>query len=40
MKISRFTKFTFLLAIVSLIAGLSACDQIQQILPPPSDGRA
>ncbi len=35
MKISRFTKCTFLLAIVSLIAGLSACDQIQQILPPP-----
>ena len=35
MKISRFTKCTYLLAIVSLIAGLSACDQIQQILPPP-----
>ncbi len=34
MNISRFTKFTFLLAIVALIAGLSACDQLQQILPP------
>ena len=35
MNISRFTKFTFVLAVIALIAGLSACDQIQQILPPP-----
>ena len=35
MNISRYTKFTFVLAVVALIAGLSACDQIQQILPPP-----
>ena len=35
MNIRRFTKFAFVLTIVSLIAGLSACDQIQQILPPP-----
>ena len=35
MNFSRYTKFTFVLAIVALIAGLSACDQIQQILQPP-----
>lgn len=35
MNISRFTKFTLLLTIAALIAGLFACDQIQQILPPP-----
>ena len=34
MNISRFAKFTFLLAIVALIAGLSACEQLQQFLPP------
>ena len=35
MNISRFTKFTFLLAIVALMAGLSACDQLHQLFPPP-----
>ena len=35
MNVRRFTKFASILAIVALIAGLSACDQIQQILPPP-----
>ena len=34
MNIRRFTKFTFVLAIVMLIAGLSACDQIGQLLVP------
>lgn len=34
MNIRRFTKFAFVLAIVALIAGLSACDQIQQLLLP------
>ncbi len=35
MNIRGFTKFAFVLTIVTLIAGLTACDQIQQILPPP-----
>ncbi|RKU10184.1 hypothetical protein C6502_11545 [Candidatus Poribacteria bacterium] len=35
MKIGRFTQFAFVLAIVALIVGLSACDQIQQVLFPP-----
>ncbi|MDE0185441.1 MAG: ABC transporter substrate-binding protein [Candidatus Poribacteria bacterium] len=35
MNVSRFTKFTFVLAIVALIAGLSACDQLNQLFPPP-----
>ena len=34
MNIRRFTKFAFVLAIVALIAGLSACDEIQQLLLP------
>ena len=34
MNISRFTKFALVLAIVALIAGLSACDQIGQLLLP------
>ena len=35
MTIRRFTTFAFLiLAIVALIAGISACDQIQQLLLP------
>ena len=34
MKIRRFTKFASVLAIVTLIVGLSACDQIQQLLVP------
>ncbi len=33
-NIRRFTQFAFVLAIVALIAGLSACDQIQQLLLP------
>ncbi len=34
MNIGRFTQFAFVLAIVALIVGLSACDQIQQVLLP------
>ena len=34
MKIRRFTKFASVLAIVALIVGLYACDQIQQVLLP------
>ena len=34
MNIRRFAKFVFVLAIVALIAGLSACDQIGQLLVP------
>ena len=34
MKIRRFTTFAFVLTIAALIAGLSACDQIQQLLLP------
>ena len=34
MNIKRITTFTFVLAIVLLIVGLSACDQIQQLLLP------
>ena len=34
MTIRRFTKTAFVLAIITLIAGLSACDQIQHILTP------
>ena len=34
MNISKFTQLTLVLAIVALIVGLSACDQIQQILVP------
>ena len=34
MKIRRFITFAFVLAIVALIAGLFACDQIQQLLLP------
>ena len=34
MNIRRFTTFAFVLAIVTLIAGLSACDQIGQLLIP------
>ena len=41
MNIGRFTKFAFVLAIVALIAGFSACDQIGQLLlpaPPEMEG--
>jgi len=34
MNISRFTKFTLILAIVTLIVGLSACERTQQVLFP------
>ena len=34
MTIRQFTRFAFVLTIVALIAGLSACDQIQQLLIP------
>ena len=34
MNIRRITTFTFVLAIVLLIVGLSACDQIQQLFIP------
>ncbi len=34
MNIRRFTKFVFVLVLVTLIAGLSACDQIGQLLVP------
>ena len=34
MKIRKFTTFAFVLAIVVLIVGFSACDQIQQLLLP------
>lgn len=34
MNIRMFTKYAFVLMIVALIAGLSACDQIQQLLLP------
>lgn len=32
---SRITAFLFVLAIAALITGLSACDQLEQIFPPP-----
>ena len=35
MNIGRFTQFAFVLAIVALIVGFSACDQVQQVLFPP-----
>ena len=34
MNIGRFTTFAFVLAVVALIVGLSACDQIGQLLVP------
>ena len=34
MNVKRFTKFASVLALVALIAGLSACDQIGQLLVP------
>lgn len=34
MNIRRFTKFALVLTILALIAGLSACDQVQQLLLP------
>ena len=34
MNISRFTQFAFVLAIVALIVGFAACDQIEQLLIP------
>lgn len=38
MKVNRFTQFTLVLAIVALIVGFTACDQIAQVLlPPPQD---
>ena len=36
MNIRRFPQFAAVLAIIVLIAGLSACDQIQQLLLPPT----
>ena len=36
MKIGRFTQFAFVLAIVALIVGLSACDPIQEVLRFPT----
>ena len=41
MNINKVTKFAFVLTIVALIAGFSACDQIQQLLlpaPPQMEG--
>lgn len=40
MNVGRFTKFVFVIAIVTLIAGFSACDQIGQLLvpAPPMEG--
>ena len=40
MNVGRFTKFAFILAIVALIVGFSACDQIGQFLlpAPPTEG--
>ena len=35
MSIKRFTQVTLVLAIIALIVGLSACDQVQQVLFPP-----
>ena len=35
MRIKRFTQFTLVLAIIALIVGLSACDEIGQLLVPP-----
>ena len=35
MNYKRFTKFAFAFAIVALVAGISACDQIGQLLVPP-----
>ena len=35
MSIKRFTQVIFVLTIVALIVGFSACDQIQQVLLPP-----
>ena len=37
MNINRFTKFASILAIAALIAGLSACDQLGELLVPPPD---
>ena len=37
MNIARFTKIAFVLVIVALIAGFSACDQVQQVLIPAPD---
>ena len=34
MNIRKFTKFASVLAIVALIVGFSACDQVQQLLVP------
>ena len=34
MNVGRFIKFAFVLAIVALIVGFSACDQIGQLLIP------
>ena len=41
MNIRKFTKFAFIVVIAALIAGISACDQIQQLLlpaPPQMEG--
>ncbi len=37
MNVSRFTKFASIIAIAALIAGLSACDQLGELLVPPPD---
>ena len=41
MNTNRFTRFTLVLTIVALIVGMSACDQVQQVLfpKPPDDPR-
>lgn len=38
MNTLRFTQFVFILAIIALIAGLAACDQIGQLLIPQMEG--
>lgn len=37
MKVSRLLQMTFALTIIALIVGLSACDQVQQVLFPPEE---
>ena len=37
MSIRRFTRFAFTLVIVTLIAGISACDQVQHLFVPPDE---
>ena len=35
MNINRFTRITFVLSLIALIAGLYGCDEVQQVLFPP-----